>query len=319
MGWNGNCSLQNGVFTQRIKMGILGVGLLFCGSQVLAQVPIEGQTVTPKDGYSTTTVFNIWKDLPYWRNPLSPVEEPRLVIYKRERIMEVYDGDTHLKTYPIQLGFPNLPEERKTFHPLRPKQTKKDFLTPEGVFYIVDRRDMNQVEQYGFLGISYPTVRDALRLYFQNRNNPRITAKAKQIYSAVRNLQRDKKREYWNGVNGQLWDTSLGGSIGLHGGADRNMRVIKNNFPMNDTLQITDGTNGCIGFQNKDMDEIRAMTQADWDGDKPSVPILIVAEREELRTKQERFLEFLKNPEPFMRWGTLDYEELQSQTHVLEE
>ena len=75
----------------------------------------------------------------------------KLVVYKAERKMEAWSGDTLLKTYAISLGG----------NPTGHKQVQGDSRTPEGLYYINDR---NPNSGYHLnLGISYPNKADRKR------------------------------------------------------------------------------------------------------------------------------------------------------------
>ena len=80
-----------------------------------------------------------------------PVEEPRIVVYKRERKLEFYSDQTLLRTYRIGLGF----------SPVADKQREGDGATPEGDFYIFVKN--NKSTYYLSLGVSYPNAEDAAR------------------------------------------------------------------------------------------------------------------------------------------------------------
>ena len=76
------------------------------------------------------------------------VKIDRLVVYKAQRKMVAFQGDTELKTYVIALGF--APEGHKEF--------EGDGKTPEGLYTINDR---NPNSQYHLnLGVSYPNAKD---------------------------------------------------------------------------------------------------------------------------------------------------------------
>ena len=84
--------------------------------------------------------------------PLSlPVEEPRIVVYKRERKLEFYSDEKLLRTYRIGLGF----------NPVADKEREGDGATPEGDFYVFVKN--NRSAYYLSLGVSYPNAEDAER------------------------------------------------------------------------------------------------------------------------------------------------------------
>lgn len=80
-----------------------------------------------------------------------PIEKPRIVVYKKDRKLELYSGQTLLKTYRVGLGF----------NPVADKQREGDGATPEGDFYVFVKN--NKSAYYLSLGVSYPNVEDAQR------------------------------------------------------------------------------------------------------------------------------------------------------------
>src|SRR5215510_9059876 len=81
----------------------------------------------------------------------SPVHNPRIVVYKRERKLEFYSDKKLLKTYRIGLGF----------SPVADKVREGDGATPEGEFYVFVKN--NKSAYYLSLGVSYPNIEDAER------------------------------------------------------------------------------------------------------------------------------------------------------------
>ena len=80
-----------------------------------------------------------------------PIEKPRIVVYKRERKLELYSNKTLIRTYRVGLGF----------SPVADKMREGDGATPEGEFYIFVKN--NKSAYYLSLGVSYPNVEDAER------------------------------------------------------------------------------------------------------------------------------------------------------------
>jgi len=141
-----------------------------------------------------------------------PPPKVRVEIDKSDRILQVFSGETLLKIYPIALGF----------SPTGDKAVEGDGRTPVGDFHIVTRNKNSSF--YRFLGISYPNTEDAQR----GISNKLITSRqAEQIQTA----DRRKKRP--------LWNTALGGAIGIHGMGSQG-----------------DWTLGCIALENGHMKEI---------------------------------------------------------------
>ena len=82
---------------------------------------------------------------------VSVVEKPHIVVYKKDRKLELYSDKTLLRTYRIGLGF----------NPVADKQREGDGATPEGNFYVFVKN--NKSAYYLSLGISYPNAEDAER------------------------------------------------------------------------------------------------------------------------------------------------------------
>jgi murein L,D-transpeptidase YafK len=84
-----------------------------------------------------------------WQTP--PVQNPRIVVYKRERKLEFYSDKTLLRTYRVGLGF----------SPVTDKVREGDCATPEVDFYVFVKNIKSAY--YLSLGVSYPNVEDAKR------------------------------------------------------------------------------------------------------------------------------------------------------------
>ena len=80
-----------------------------------------------------------------------PLENPRIVVHKAARKLELYSGEALLRTYRIGLGF----------SPVTDKKQEGDGATPEGDFYVFVKN--NRSAYYLSLGVSYPNVEDAER------------------------------------------------------------------------------------------------------------------------------------------------------------
>ena len=80
-----------------------------------------------------------------------PIEKPRIVVYKRERKLELYSNKKLIRTYRVGLGF----------SPVADKVREGDGATPEGDFYVFVKN--NKSAYYLSLGVSYPNVEDAER------------------------------------------------------------------------------------------------------------------------------------------------------------
>ena len=79
------------------------------------------------------------------------IKNPRIVVYKKARKLELYSDKTLVRTYRVGLGF----------NPVADKQREGDGATPEGDFYVFVKN--NKSAYYLSLGVSYPNVEDAQR------------------------------------------------------------------------------------------------------------------------------------------------------------
>jgi len=122
---------------------------------------------------------------------LPPMKNPRLVVKKKDRKLELFDGGKLIKTYQIALGFA----------PEGDKEKQGDGKTPEGEFYIFTKNAQSKF--YLSLGISYPNIEDAERGF---KTKLITKAQHEKIIQAIQN----KKTP--------LQNTKLGGEIYIHGG-----------------------------------------------------------------------------------------------------
>jgi len=80
-----------------------------------------------------------------------PIENPRIVVRKADRRLDLYSGEKLLRSYKAGLGF----------SPVADKIREGDGATPEGEFYVFVKN--NRSAYYLSLGISYPNAEDADR------------------------------------------------------------------------------------------------------------------------------------------------------------
>ena len=119
-----------------------------------------------------------------------PLENPRIVVRKADRRLDLYSGEKLLRSYKAGLGF----------SPVADKIREGDGATPEGEFYVFVKN--NRSAYYLSLGISYPNADDAdrgLRDGLINR------AQHRTITEAIR--KKTAPPQY----------TRLGGLIYIHG------------------------------------------------------------------------------------------------------
>jgi murein L,D-transpeptidase YafK len=116
--------------------------------------------------------------------------DPKIVIYKEKRELDLYSNGNIVKRYKIGLGNNSSDD----------KLMRGDRCTPEGEFYICTKN--NKSRFYLSLGISYPNIEDAIRGLKTNLINKN---QYQQIYKAIENKEKPP------------WNTKLGGEICIHG------------------------------------------------------------------------------------------------------
>jgi murein L,D-transpeptidase YafK len=136
-------------------------------------------------------VLNQFYVMPWENTELPELENPRLVVKKKERLLQIFDGGELIKTYEIALGFA----------PAGDKETEGDGKTPEGDFYVFVKN--NKSKFYLSLGISYPNIDDAKRGLAANFIS-------QEEYDAITEALGEKLMPPQN--------TKLGGEIYIHGG-----------------------------------------------------------------------------------------------------
>jgi murein L,D-transpeptidase YafK len=130
-------------------------------------------------------------DLAQSMDTTSELIQPRIVIRKKERILEVFDGESSVRSYKIALGVA----------PIGDKEVEGDGKTPEGDFYVFAKNPESRFHRS--LGLSYPSKTDAKRGFKANL----IT---KEEFDSI-NIAIDE-----GGM--PLQKTKLGGEIYIHGG-----------------------------------------------------------------------------------------------------
>jgi len=158
-----------------------------------------------------------------------PLPQARLVVTKSRRTMELFCGDTLVRTYRVALGA----------NPAGHKQSQGDGRTPEGQFYICTRNDRDSAFHI-FLGLSYPALPDATR----GVNDKVISWREYQVI-----------RQRLASRGAPLWGTRLGGWVGIHGGtggAFAQKKSLERGSP--------DWTAGCIALTDQEIEEVYAAT-----------------------------------------------------------
>jgi len=80
-----------------------------------------------------------------------PLKNPRIVVLKSKRRLELYSDGALVRSYKVGLGLNPVPDKKR----------QGDRATPEGDFYIFTKNDKSAF--YLSLGISYPNAEDAER------------------------------------------------------------------------------------------------------------------------------------------------------------
>jgi murein L,D-transpeptidase YafK len=119
-----------------------------------------------------------------------PLKNPKIVVTKGERRLELYSDGAVVRTYKVGLGLNPVPD----------KVRQGDRATPEGEFYIFTKNDKSAF--YLSLGVSYPNVEDAERGL---RDNLISQAQHDAIVRAIKRRATPPQ------------NTRLGGDIYIHG------------------------------------------------------------------------------------------------------
>ncbi len=152
--------------------------LFVVGSLLFVVMPLRAPSMF------ANRAFDVNEDL------VLPLKDPRIVVYKGERRLELYSDGKVVRTYRIGLGL----------NPVADKVREGDRATPEGDFYIFVKNPKSAY--YLSLGVSYPNLEDADRGL-----RDRLITKAQ--YNRIANAI--KRRV------GPPQYTPLGGLIYIHG------------------------------------------------------------------------------------------------------
>jgi murein L,D-transpeptidase YafK len=161
-----------------------------------------------------------------WADPRAVVEPPsKIVILKEKRLLELHQNGKTVKTYRVCLGT----------NPLGSKRITGDSKTPEGEYFICYKSTESRFHR--FLGISYPSVADAQAAF----ENGLISLDKRD--SIVGSLKNGKA----------LWDTALGGWVGIHGYPtdEYDRKWVTLLYPKPDNW-----TDGCIAMWNFEIEEL---------------------------------------------------------------
>ncbi len=119
-----------------------------------------------------------------------PLKNPRIVVIKSERRLELYSDGAVVRTYKVGLGLNPVPDKKR----------QGDRATPEGDFYVFTKN--NKSAFYLSLGISYPNAEDAER-------GLRDGLISRAVHDAIVKAIKRKATPPQN--------TALGGDIYIHG------------------------------------------------------------------------------------------------------
>lgn len=123
-------------------------------------------------------------------DPEYVIDNPKIVVKKNDRILELWDGEEVFASYKIGLGRA----------PLGDKQREGDGRTPEGTYYVCTRNNYSRF--YLSLGVSYPNKEDAKEAFDKGLID---RSTYEQIDTAIS-----------QGIQ-PPWNTALGGEIMIHG------------------------------------------------------------------------------------------------------
>lgn len=171
------------------------IALLVCSSGLACQqkIGVAGETAALRETPKTTEAARnarTSKTPPKEPSLKLPLKDPRIVVSKTKRQLELYADDKLVRTYKIGLGLNPVPD----------KQRQGDRATPQGEFYVFTKNDKSAF--YLSLGISYPNAEDAERGLREHLISRR------QYNAIVRAIKRKAR---------PLQNTALGGDIYIHG------------------------------------------------------------------------------------------------------
>ncbi len=127
----------------------------------------------------------------------APLEDPRIIVFKSENRLLLYDGDNLFREYQIGKGLGDGAKVRQG-----------DRKTPEGVYFITHK----QLSRFTkFLGLSYPGIPDA------EAGLKRKIISRSQYNAIVSAIERGQAPPQ---------NTPLGGQVGIHGMDPMRARVI---------------------------------------------------------------------------------------------
>lgn len=171
---------------------LLFIALLACSSTLACQqrVSLARETAAPREVKREVKKDSDAQPVSQKAALKLPLKNPRLVVLKSERRLELYSDDAVVRTFKVGLGLNPVPDKKR----------QGDRATPEGDFYVFTKNDKSAF--YLSLGISYPNAEDAER---GRRDGLISSAQHDAIVKAI-------KRKATPPQN-----TALGGDIYIHG------------------------------------------------------------------------------------------------------
>lgn len=180
------------LITAKMRQLFFIVLVLGCCSALACQqrLGVAREIATPREAPKVTKKDSDAQPPPQRTALKLPLKNPKIVVTKSQRRLELYSDGTVVRTYKVGLGLNPVPD----------KVRQGDRATPEGEFYIFTKNDKSAF--YLSLGVSYPNVEDAER-----------GLRDKLITQAQRDaIVRAIKRKATPPQN-----TRLGGDIYIHG------------------------------------------------------------------------------------------------------
>src|SRR6267142_3808843 len=174
-----------------LRFYLLFTTLLICASSVACQqrVGLASETTLSQVKQEAKTNLAALPASPKVALKL-PLKDPRIVVLKSKRRLELYSDGAMVRTYRVGLGLNPVPDKKR----------QGDRATPEGDFYVFTKNSKSAF--YLSLGISYPNAEDAERGL---RDGLISRAQHEAIVKAI-------KRKATPPQN-----TALGGDIYIHG------------------------------------------------------------------------------------------------------
>jgi murein L,D-transpeptidase YafK len=170
---------------------LLLIALLACSSTFACQpVGLAGQTTGPREAMRELEKDGEAPPVPQRATLKLPLKNPRIVVLKSKRRLELYSDGVMVRDYKVGLGLNPVPDKKR----------QGDRATPEGDFYVFTKNAKSAF--YLSLGISYPNAEDAER-------GLRDGLISRAHHDAIVNALKRKATPPQN--------TALGGDIYIHG------------------------------------------------------------------------------------------------------